>query len=228
MNAANLISMMKMEYKPSEKCLQALQNMIADNPWFSIGQQLLAKEIQRFGKNDFEKYLNTAAIYSLNRKFLYNLLFDPSQTIENEVELQNVNIEDEIELQDDGIKDEQQSEDIKTEEETVFDYPVSDYFANQTIDVKETSEDIVDKFLASPQKISIEYKDEKNGDGKMPENAETEPDDEDGFVTETLAKIYAEQGYISKAIDVYEKLSLQDSKKNAYFAVLIENLKKRN
>jgi predicted Zn-dependent protease len=217
MNAANLISMMKMEYKPSEKNLQTLQNLIAENPWFSIGQQLLAKEIQRLKKDDFEKYLNTAAIYSLNRNFLYDKLFDSFQVERDEIELQNVNIEDEP-----------PHNEVETEEQTVFDYPVSDYFANQAIDVKETSEDIVDKFLASSQKISIEHKNEKYEDGKMPENTCTEPIGEDGFVTETLAKIYAEQGYISKAIDVYEKLSLQDSKKSAYFAALIENLKKRN
>ncbi|MDR2292539.1 MAG: hypothetical protein LBE11_03595 [Prevotellaceae bacterium] len=209
--------MMKMEYKPSEKNLQTLQNLIAENPWFSIGQQLLAKEIQRLKKDDFEKYLNTAAIYSLNRNFLYDKLFDSFQVERDEIELQNVNIEDEP-----------PHNEVETEEQTVFDYPVSDYFANQAIDVKETSEDIVDKFLASSQKISIEHKNEKYEDGKMPENTCTEPIGEDGFVTETLAKIYAEQGYISKAIDVYEKLSLQDSKKSAYFAALIENLKKRN
>lgn len=50
--------------------------------------------------------------------------------------------------------------------------------------------------------------------------------DNDEIVTETLAKIYAEQGSILKAISTYEKLSLRHPEKSAYFAALIENLKK--
>ena len=45
------------------------------------------------------------------------------------------------------------------------------------------------------------------------------------LVTETLAKIYALQGNISKAIRAYEILSLKFPQKSVYFATLIENLK---
>lgn len=45
------------------------------------------------------------------------------------------------------------------------------------------------------------------------------------LVTETLAKIYALQGNISKAIRAYEILSLKFPQKSVYFATLIEKLK---
>ena len=45
------------------------------------------------------------------------------------------------------------------------------------------------------------------------------------FCTETLAQIYAEQGYYDHAIHIYEKLILAYPEKNAYFAALIEKLK---
>ena len=45
------------------------------------------------------------------------------------------------------------------------------------------------------------------------------------FVTETLAQIYASQGYFAQAKEIYEKLILAYPEKSAYFAALIEKLK---
>ena len=50
--------------------------------------------------------------------------------------------------------------------------------------------------------------------------------DNDEFITETLAKIYIKQGNISKGIRAYQKLSLKFPEKSSYFAALIEELKR--
>lgn len=48
------------------------------------------------------------------------------------------------------------------------------------------------------------------------------------FVTETLAGIYADQGYYDKAIEVYAKLILLYPEKSAYFASLVNEIKSKN
>ena len=48
------------------------------------------------------------------------------------------------------------------------------------------------------------------------------------FVTETLAAIYADQGYYEKAIEVYAKLILLYPEKSAYFASLVNEIKSKN
>jgi hypothetical protein len=47
-------------------------------------------------------------------------------------------------------------------------------------------------------------------------------------VTEAMAEVWEKQGNIQKAIDIYNKLSLLEPPKSAYFAAKIEGLRKKN
>ena len=54
--------------------------------------------------------------------------------------------------------------------------------------------------------------------------SEDEMEEEEDFVSEELAEIYAKQQLFDQAIAIYQKLSLQNPQKSIYFAELIEQL----
>ena len=45
------------------------------------------------------------------------------------------------------------------------------------------------------------------------------------ILTEAMAEVWLKQGNRQKALETYNKLSLQNPSKRAYFAALIENIK---
>jgi hypothetical protein len=87
---------------------------------------------------------------------------------------------------------------------------------------KQIQSELIDKFIiANPR---IETSKEKSS---IPADDISKPfvEESGGLVTETLARIYVSQGYYSKAIDIYEKLSLKFPEKSSYFASQIEKVK---
>ncbi len=82
--------------------------------------------------------------------------------------------------------------------------------------------DLIDRFIMiSPTIERMSPKEYK----QVKDLSEESPDEPGKFITETLAKIYVTQGYYTKAINIYEKLSLQYPEKSAYFASRIEKIK---
>ena len=59
-----------------------------------------------------------------------------------------------------------------------------------------------------------------------PETPEAGKEPEGDYLTETFARIYIKQGNYSKALEIIRQLSLQNPKKNAYFADQIRFLEK--
>jgi hypothetical protein len=92
----------------------------------------------------------------------------------------------------------------------------------ETGDRKKIQSELIDKFItANPRIEPVRDKTDKPNDDLSRPFSEVRGE----LVTETLAKIYINQGYYSKAIDIYEKLSLKYPEKSSYFATQIQKVK---
>ena len=84
---------------------------------------------------------------------------------------------------------------------------------------KKRAESLINEFIANQPKIKPKK------EFYSPENmAKKSLVDNENIVTETLAKVYADQGNISKAKSIYEQLILRFPEKKSYFATIIRNL----
>ena len=89
-----------------------------------------------------------------------------------------------------------------------------DYFSREQYEsAKKASDDALSRIAA--------YDPNSEPCAFLPHSAEDEKFD---IFTETLARIYADQGHFKEAIDIYNKLILQSPEKSAYFASLIDKL----
>jgi len=91
-------------------------------------------------------------------------------------------------------------------------------------DEKVKNDELINKFIIDSPHILPPKPDFR--DKEQTDISESSGRENEGFITETLAKIYINQGYYSKAIFAYEKLSLKFPEKSSYFATQIERIKK--
>lgn len=96
---------------------------------------------------------------------------------------------------------------------------------NEAPEVTENHKDqisqLIDKFTVNPPKMIF---DPTRHDPGVNYEKETNVDDFE-LVSETLAKVYADQGYTQKAEKIYKKLALLFPEKNSYFADQIKKIK---
>lgn len=89
--------------------------------------------------------------------------------------------------------------------------------------IKRREDQILEKFIREEPQIKAPNSDKLDSENKARKSSE-DPND---LVSETLARIYAEQMLFHKAIDTYKKLSLKFPEKSTYFADQILDLEKK-
>ena len=177
-------------------------------PWFGGARKELCARMMRMGAGwDKEQYAD-AAMYVGARGKLASLMraANPEKWTDSDVEeLIKTYISESAPVVDDAPAPEKR----KT-------YAgVGDFFSQEDYDkVRKSDDNVFSRYAAKARQ-------------EKPESESSSADDL-GFYTETLAQIYAEQGYFEQAKHIYSKLILAYPEKSAYFATLIQKIDELN
>lgn len=207
---------------------QFLQNEIESYPYFSIPYFFILKQTD---KND-EHYSTFAANASVhfNNAYWLNILLNKKLFLDDSNSISEKSKQE-------GTSTIDPSNKVNKNEELLFEpLHTTDYFASQGIKLSEEAlgNDKLGKqlksftdWLKTMKKINGEKLPEITGPVdsavlKMAENSNIET----SVDTEAMAEVFIQQGKISKAIEIYQKLSLQNPSKSVFFAKKIDSLKK--
>ena len=192
--------------------LDELNGVVNLYPWFGLARKELCRRRSDLGEGAWsdERYAD-AALYIGSRKIIARLAHKghKSDFSDREVKkLLRAYIDEGVgEINDPG-------------QEKRIVVVGGDYFTTQQYDSVKQEEDAVFGAMA---------KGSQDLAGASSQAAQSIPSNESDFTdfcTETLAQIYADQGYPEQARQIYSRLSLRFPEKSAYFAALIEKLKK--
>lgn len=210
-----------------------LTEIIKDFPYCQSARILLTTTLFREQNIRYENELRTTAIYVGNRGILRkhvnqigkkeDFIVLPDEHIE-EVVVKTNEDKEKPEVETGSI--DSLSELKKIVEDHVTEIEAED--EQKSLDeVKETlpeksKSDLIDEFIKNEPGITRQ----KTAFFNPAKAAKISIVDEENIISETLAKIYTDQGLFEKAISTYKKLSLKFPEKSTYFAALIEKAEK--
>lgn len=178
--------------------LDDLAEIIEQYPWYGIARKELCLKMSEIGGTDWgiDQYVD-CALYVRSRSIISDLIRSASKQ-----DYYDKNLEALLKSYIANVNAEKAKEQAKPEVRVVG----GDFFTKEQYEKVKLTED---NFL---------YSKELKNKPVINEN--------EGVYTETLAEIYVEQGYYQEAEEIYSKLILLYPEKSAYFASLIEKIKK--
>lgn len=221
--------------------LYDLRSYVALYPYHQAARLLMLHNMYLLHDPSFDEELRQAAFYITDRSMLFNLVeshhYTLKKTEKNIEAVGNDRTDSLINSFLETIPDEKPKK--PSRKPTIADATV-DYVSymlafdeQEGTDAPEqpetTTTSIIDNFLGKGGgKITLKEQPEETTDAPHNEVAiENDKDElEEGYYTETLAKIYIKQGKYSKALEIISQLNLNNSKKNAYFADQMRFLEK--
>ena len=226
--------------------LYELRSTLALYPYFQTARLLMLQNLFILHDPSFDEELRKASIYIADRKVLFKLVEAAHYSIKRGVRSEERGERREesrtVMLIDnflDTIPVEPTPKEKRRRQPTPADATV-DYVA-YLMEVDESDESMTEeeeKPLMKGQNLIDNFIENDRGKIVLSDTVEFTPQldnnegensgkqGEEGFFTETLARIYIKQGRYSKALEIIQRLSLIYPKKNAYFADQIRFLQK--
>ena len=233
--------------------LYELRSTLALYPYFQTARLLMLQNLYLLHDPSFDEELRRAAIYITDRKVIFNLveaahykLSTPQkepqeqdrQAKDPQPESRTISLIndflDSIPKENEEGNDGKKKKRLPTPADATVDY-VAYLLESEYEDEQKNSQDdtpqlkgqsLIDSFIEYDKgKIVLNETPEFTPEITAPEQT-NEKEGEEGYFTETLARIYIKQGRYSKALEIIRRLSLQYPKKNAYFADQIRFLEK--
>lgn len=223
--------------------IEMLSSLVDTYPYFTIAQVLLAVGYDLKEDKKLNKQLRLAAAMSPDRNSLRHLLADTKEK-KNTCDLPDEFGNDSQQLLDSIVipeidlnksQEELSREMALLEEKRKSLDELKNLIEQRIIELEREKEvadkedktlsktEIIDKFIAENPQISRPKQEFYN----PMTVAQASVVDKENIISETLATIYLNQGYVEKAISVYQKLSLKNPEKSVYFAELIEKAKNK-
>lgn len=226
--------------------INQLAEVVDSYPYYSIAQFRLLSAYHKNQDKYFEEQALKTALYFTNHKWLNWQLHNQNKAknvseddevnntempdVEEHIENAELVSEDKIKFNPELILNENKEEELSFQPL----YTV-DYFASQGIQVSEetTSNDKLGtqlksftEWLKGMKKIHAEKSQDSNDESDKIIQTIAETSNTNGnVVTEAMAEVLIKQGKIESAIEMYNKLSLKNPAKSAYFVYKIQSLK---
>ncbi len=211
---------------------EALVRLVDSCPWFGAAQKVLCEKMSRLAGTELSRrQFADAALHVADRGKVTSLMRENVSCTDGDIAgLLKKYVENEAGGEEDGPAEAETAREVGTGGES----PVESAAPNSSA-TNSTFRGVGDYF-SREQYEQIRHGDnwvrgvDFTGDGAEKEYGESGGGAEmatEDFCTETIAKIYEEQGYFDKARQIYAKLILAYPEKNTYFAALIEKLQTR-
>jgi len=208
-----------------------LQDTVRRYPWFSLGHLLLFKSLCGLGGEACLSESEKTAAYVYSRSKLYFILQESLKNRETVAEEDFFILDETLEIEKEELPSEPAPDPGSKKPEFVLErsverafYPGADYFGKTDLATLELDVTVpVDRFISeNPRFTEVLKRSGENIDTLQQDTSPALEDDE--CVTETLARIYAQQGYNKLAIACYGKLILLYPEKSTYFASLVQEI----